>query len=119
MSLLTSYSPQRPHEVVFTRQAESPDDAAAAVASARTAARTWMAQAPASRAACLHAFANLIEQDASAFTDLIVREVGKPLTEAIGEVARAVSIVRYYAQQVFDPTGSTFPAAGSVLAYTR
>ncbi|MEU9454873.1 aldehyde dehydrogenase family protein [Streptomyces sp. NPDC048277] len=116
---LTSRSPQRPHEVVFTQRAQTPDDAAAAVSSARTAARAWAVDAPAHRAAALHTFANLIEENASAFTDLIVREVGKPLAEATGEVARAVAIVRYYAQQVFDPTGSTFPSAGDTLAYTR
>jgi acyl-CoA reductase-like NAD-dependent aldehyde dehydrogenase len=39
----------------------------------------------------------------------MVREVGKPVTEASAEAARAVRIVRYYAQQALDPDGETYP----------
>ncbi|GGM51358.1 aldehyde dehydrogenase [Longimycelium tulufanense] len=44
-------------------------------------------------------------------TSLMVREVGKPAGEAAGEVARAVAILRYYAQQCYDPVGQTYPAS--------
>ena len=43
---------------------------------------------------------------------LVVREVGKPVGEARGEVARAVAILRYYAQQAFDPIGRRTVRAG-------
>jgi aldehyde dehydrogenase (NAD+) len=36
--------------------------------------------------------------------------VGKPVGEARGEVARTVAILRYYAQQVLDPDGATYPS---------
>ena len=39
----------------------------------------------------------------------MVREVGKPVAEASAEAARAVGIVRYYAQQALDPDGETYP----------
>jgi aldehyde dehydrogenase (NAD+) len=48
--------------------------------------------------------------DRAALADLVVREVGKPRTEAVGEVDRAVSILRYYAQAAFDADGETYPA---------
>ena len=41
----------------------------------------------------------------------MVREVGKPLTESIGEHGRAVRILRYQAQAALDPDGDTIPAA--------
>ena len=39
----------------------------------------------------------------------MVREVGKPVTEAAAEVGRGVGILRYYAQQALDPDGETYP----------
>jgi aldehyde dehydrogenase (NAD+) len=46
--------------------------------------------------------------------------VGKPAAEAAGETARAVAILRYYAQQVLDPDGETYPSpAGSILMARR
>ncbi len=41
----------------------------------------------------------------------MVREVGKPVTEARGEVARGVAILRYYAQAALAPDGETLPAS--------
>ncbi|OIQ82552.1 aldehyde dehydrogenase, thermostable [mine drainage metagenome] len=40
---------------------------------------------------------------------LIVREVGKPIVEARGEVARAIAILDYYAQAALDPIGEVIP----------
>ena len=55
-------------------------------------------------------------------TGLMVREVGKPITEAAAEVGRGVGILRYYAQQALDPDGETYPGpspAGLLLARRR
>jgi aldehyde dehydrogenase (NAD+) len=41
----------------------------------------------------------------------MVREVGKPLTEAVGEHGRSVRILRYQAQSALDPDGDTYPTA--------
>ena len=54
-------------------------------------------------------------QPPSELTALVVGEVGKPRSEARGEVARSVAILRYYAQQVFDPIGATHDAPGDSL----
>ena len=49
-----------------------------------------------------------------------MREVGKPITEARGEVARAVAILRFYAQVALDPDGESFPPSdGRSLLLTR
>jgi aldehyde dehydrogenase (NAD+) len=53
-------------------------------------------------------------------TELVVREVGKPVAEAGGEVARGVAILRYFAQQALMPEGEVFPSADGVsLLHTR
>ena len=41
----------------------------------------------------------------------MVREVGKPLTEATQEHGRSVRILRYHAQAALDADGETYPAA--------
>ena len=40
---------------------------------------------------------------------LVCREVGKPIVEARGEVARTAAILRYHAQAALDPDGETYP----------
>lgn len=55
---------------------------------------------------------------AAELTALAVREVGKPVTEARGEVGQTVSILRYYAQQVFDPIGALHEPSGSGLLFS-
>lgn len=66
---------------------------------------------PAARANALGAWATAIESEAEAFSNLMAREVGKPIREARGEVARAVAILRYYAQAAFDPVTDGYPSA--------
>lgn len=120
MTTIRSHSPQRPDDVVvevLEADAAAVDTAAMA---ARRAQPAWASAAPASRAAALAAIADDVEAAAGELTDLVVREVGKPRTEAAGEVARTVAILRYYAQQVYDPIGSVHaPSAGAAMAFTR
>ena len=107
-----STSPQSPADVV----AEVPDVPAAGVADAaaraRTAGRAWHRGGAAARADALGALADRLAADAPALAALVVREVGKPAAEAAGEVARAVALLRYFAQQALLPVGSVLPQAG-------
>jgi aldehyde dehydrogenase (NAD+) len=49
----------------------------------------------------------------------MAREVGKPITEARGEAARAVVILRYYAGEAVRPNGVVIPSqAGGALQFT-
>ena len=115
MTRVLSTSPHRPSDVVADVPAAAPADVARAVAAAREAQRDWAASPPAARAAALAACADAVAADAGELAALVVREVGKPAVEARGEVARAVAILRYYAQQCFDPVGETYPG---VLDFT-
>ena len=74
----------------------------------------------AARGEALRRAADDVEADAAALADLICREVGKPIVEARGEVARTVAILRFYSGVVLDPEGESYPPSdGRSLLFTR
>ncbi|HQU11869.1 MAG TPA: trifunctional transcriptional regulator/proline dehydrogenase/L-glutamate gamma-semialdehyde dehydrogenase [Acidiphilium sp.] len=81
-----------------------PDEGVVGAALARAAAMApiWQATPAAERAAILLRAADLLEHRMTALVGLIVREAGKSLPAAIGEVREAVDFMRYYAGQLQD-----------------
>ena len=119
---LVSRSPQRPDDLVVEVEEASPAAVAEAARRARAAGAAWAAASALERSAALAAAADALAGAAGELTDLTVREVGKPVTEAAGEAARGVGILRYYAQQALDPDGETYPGpdpAALLLARRR
>ena len=118
---IESRSPQRPSDVVATVPDSDRRAVASAVASARAAGSAWAEGGAVARANALNEAAAIVAAAADELTTLIVREVGKPLGEAAGEVGRAVAILRYQAQAALDPDGETYPnaAAGTALLMAR
>jgi aldehyde dehydrogenase (NAD+) len=105
---ITSTSPQRPSDVVATAAETSASAVATLVDAARSAQVEWSTAAVARSQALRHAAERLrARQDEAAA--LIVREVGKPIIEAKGEVARSLAILDYYAQAALDPIGTVIP----------
>jgi alpha-ketoglutaric semialdehyde dehydrogenase len=120
--VLQSRSPQRPDDLVVEVEETSPEAVAGAVGRARTAGGGWAGASALERSAALAAAADALAGAAAEVTELVVREVGKPVTEAGAEVARGVGILRYYAQQALDPDGETYPGpspAALLLARRR
>ncbi|MBC6445654.1 aldehyde dehydrogenase family protein [Actinokineospora xionganensis] len=117
MTRVVSTSPQRPSDVVADVSVTEPGAVLAAAAQARAAQREWSSAAPGVRAAALSAVAQAVADNAAELAALAVREVGKPAAEAAGEVARTIALLRYYAQQAFDPIGETYPT-GAGLGFT-
>jgi RHH-type proline utilization regulon transcriptional repressor/proline dehydrogenase/delta 1-pyrroline-5-carboxylate dehydrogenase len=74
----------------------------AAVATADSEGAVWQAIPPAERAACLLRAADLIETAGAALIAVIVREAGRTMPNAQGEVREAVDFLRYYAAQIRD-----------------
>ncbi len=109
----TSVNPHDPADVLGEWQAAGPTEAAAAASRAATAAAGWREAPAAVRAKALSDAAAALEQRSAEITGLVVREVGKPLSEARGEVARGVAVLRYYAQAALLPDGETIPAAAA------
>ncbi len=116
---LESFSPQAPRELVGEFQIWSPDEVGRIVARAREAQRRWWTAGAAGRAAAIMSCAAELRARRDQFAALIVREVGKPAVEANGEVARAISILEYYAQACFAALGEQYPPSLGGLLYTQ
>jgi alpha-ketoglutaric semialdehyde dehydrogenase len=118
-ALVRSTSPQRPDDVVAELPEATGADVEAAAGRARVAQREWWAAPAPARAGGLAAAAAALKARAAEAADLVVREVGKPAVEAVGEVARGVAILEYYAQAAYAPLGSNLPSAMPGLLYTE
>jgi len=71
----------------------------AALDIAATAQPEWDRQGGAARAAILERAANLFEQNRGLLMALVVREAGRTVANALGEMREAVDFLRYYAMQ--------------------
>ncbi len=78
---------------------DSPATIDAAVAVAKAYQSTWATVSPAERARMILRFADLLEKNTPVLLMLAIREAGKTLSNAIGEVREAVDFCRYYAAQ--------------------
>ena len=75
----------------------------AAVDAAHAAFATWSVALPQERARLLRAWHDLIIQHREDLARLMVREQGKPLSEARGEIDYAASFVEFYAEETRRP----------------
>ena len=92
--MLESRSPQRPDDLVVKVEVAGAEAVAGAVERARVAGTGWAAAPALERSAALVAAADALAGTAEEVTGLVVRAVGKPVTEAGAEVARGVGILR-------------------------
>jgi RHH-type proline utilization regulon transcriptional repressor/proline dehydrogenase/delta 1-pyrroline-5-carboxylate dehydrogenase len=103
-------SPADGRDVVgFARDATEPE-IAAAVGRADLASAGWAAVDVAERGAVLRRAADAMEARMPALLSLLMREAGKTLGNAVGEVREAVDFLRYYADE-----GVTLPPAARPL----
>ena len=78
-----------------------------ALASAHDGYRAWSRTAPAERADALRRVAGLHRERRDDLAAIIVREMGKPLEAALGEVDFAADITEYYADVIDRITGDS------------
>ena len=116
---ITSRSPQNLDDVVLSVEGATAAMVEESFALARTAQQQWWAMGAAARAAAMHGAADALAARADELAALVVREVGKPIVEAKGEVARGISIMRYYAQASFMPKGDVFPPSTNVMLWSE
>ena len=116
---LQSFSPQAPQELVGEFAISSPAEVTRTVTAARSAQRGWWTGGAAARAAAIMASAAELRARRDQAAALVVREVGKPVVEAHGEVTRAISILEYYAQACFAAVGDQFPPSLGGLLFTE
>ena len=94
-------------------------DVDAAVSAATAAFAAWRAQSGPARADALYRWGEAIAARSDELAQTMAREVGKPISEARGEVARATVICRYYAGEAVREVGEVIPSqAADALQFT-
>lgn len=116
--MIRSTSPQRPADLIAEAPETKTADVVKAISAARAAQKEWGANAIA-RSTALNSIAQTLRARASEAVELMVREVGKPLVEARGEIGRAIAITEYYAQAALDPNGEVIPPTIPGLLLTQ
>jgi alpha-ketoglutaric semialdehyde dehydrogenase len=114
-----SLNPSDPDDVVGLVPDGAADDVAAAASAAAAAFDAWRRLPGPGRAEHLHRWAGVIAAGQDELARAITREVGKPIAESRGEVARCVVILRYYAGEAVRAVGEVVPAqAADALQFT-
>ena len=88
----------------------SREQALEAVAAAHAAFPAWSLSTPQQRFDILDAVGNEIIARKAELGDLLAREEGKTLPEAIGEVGRAAAIFKFFAGEALRPGGEVLPS---------
>lgn len=109
-------NPSDASDVIALVPEGSIDDVNTAVAAAHEALPKWRALSGPTRAEHLYRWAEAIAARHEALAQAVAREVGKPITEARGEVARCINLLRYYAGEAVRAIGEVIPSqsAGSL-----
>src|SRR5213592_1778494 len=95
------------------------EDVDAAVKRAKEAFRSWREVEPSDRSGLLHRLADAIAGQAAELAELEARNVGKPISDARGEMEMVVDTFRYYAAAPERLLGDTIPVAGGVAMTFR
>ena len=106
---LVSTDPGRPERVVALAARATPDEAAAAVASAQGAFGAWAATPVRERAAALLRAADWMRERRASLAALAVRECAKPWPEADADVCEAIDFLEYYARGAIELQGDDGP----------
>jgi acyl-CoA reductase-like NAD-dependent aldehyde dehydrogenase len=91
-----------------------PEEADSAIARARAAFPAWRAVAPAERADLLRRISAAIRERLDDLARLEARNVGKPISDARGEVGMVADVFGYYAGAPERLLGSSIPVAGGI-----
>jgi alpha-ketoglutaric semialdehyde dehydrogenase len=101
-------SPWRPADVVGSYPACDAGDVGRAVEAGADAAGEWGARPAAERGSILHRAGELLDARVDAIAHDMTSEMGKPITQAAGEVRRAAAILRFHAGEALRPSGEVF-----------
>jgi acyl-CoA reductase-like NAD-dependent aldehyde dehydrogenase len=101
-------------EVMAELPKAGPEEADAAVARAKAAFPAWRAVAPAERADLLRQISAAIRERLDDLARLEARNVGKPISDARGEVGMVADVFGYYAGAPERLLGSSIPVAGGI-----
>ena len=112
-------NPSNANDLVALVPEGAPDDATRAATAAAESLGSWSPLTGVSRGDHLHRWSVAIADRHEELAQAVAREVGKPIGEARGEVARGVAILRYYAGEAVREIGEVIPAqAAGALQFT-
>ncbi|GGL92180.1 NAD-dependent succinate-semialdehyde dehydrogenase [Deinococcus aerolatus] len=97
-------------EVIAQLPDHGADEARAAADRSVAAFATWRRTTAYARASLLRSFFDLMRRDEQEIATLIAREMGKPVTEALGEVRYAASFIEWYAEEAKRVFGDIVPS---------
>mgnify|MGYP003874114897 CR=1 FL=1 len=103
-------NPARPGELAALSPSGTAADVDAAITAAAAAQPGWAALPAPSRGAILMAAGNLLLDRQTAIAEDLVREEGKTLAEAKGEVKRASDVLRFFGSLGWAATGEVLPS---------
>ncbi|WP_257967913.1 NAD-dependent succinate-semialdehyde dehydrogenase [Peribacillus deserti] len=98
-------------EVVGAVQNGGKAEARAAVDAAYEAFKSWSKKTAGERSTLLMKWFDLVEAHTVEIAEIMTKEQGKPLKEAIGEVTYANSFISWYAEEAKRIYGQTIPAS--------
>ncbi|EKN63457.1 aldehyde dehydrogenase family protein [Schinkia azotoformans] len=117
--VIESKNPANFEEIVGVVQSSSTEDVDDAVNAAVTALKQWKNISSVERGDYLNKAADIMESRLLEIAETATKEMGKTLAETKGEVLRAATILRYYAQEGLNKVGEVIPSANSKnLLYT-
>jgi succinate-semialdehyde dehydrogenase/glutarate-semialdehyde dehydrogenase len=85
------------------------DETARAIAAAETAMKGWQALTAKERANILRAWFNLVMDNQQDLALILTAEMGKPIKEAMGEIAYGASYIEWFAEEGKRIYGETIP----------
>ncbi|SDZ65704.1 succinate-semialdehyde dehydrogenase / glutarate-semialdehyde dehydrogenase [Evansella caseinilytica] len=100
-------------EVIDTVPFGGKKEAKLAVSAAHDAFSGWAGKTAAERSDCLMRWFQLIQKHQEDIGEVMTKEQGKPLREAIGEVQYANSFIQWYAEEGKRVYGDIIPASAS------
>jgi aldehyde dehydrogenase (NAD+) len=117
---ITAVNPSDTQEVVGVVRLSENRDVLRADEAAREAFARWSRFTGAQRGEILYQMAKELERAKDELAELASREMGKPIAEMKGEVARGVNLLKYYAAEGVRADGGVIPSSESgVLQYTK
>ncbi len=106
-------------DVVGLYARASREQAQAAIAAAHAAQPVWASRTPQQRADALDKIGSEIAARQTELADLLAREEGKALPDAMGEVARAAQIFKFYAGEALRVTGELVASTRPGLSFVE
>ncbi|MFC7457932.1 NAD-dependent succinate-semialdehyde dehydrogenase [Brachybacterium sp. GCM10030267] len=118
MTVLTVVDPTT-EKVVREVPAASPEELTAAIERSQTAFELWRSTSFARRAEVLTAVATYLRENTEHLAPLMTEEMGKPITEARGEVAKAAWAAEHYAAHAESYLATEHIASDATSSYVQ